>query len=83
MARERSRVNPFPMGSAERTLYDHYRKATAVAETKEREAALANTEAKAHRAKAESYAKALRALGHGDKVPGQLAITAMAAVAEG
>ncbi len=82
MARGRQSVSPFKMGSAERVLHDRYRKATSAAEVKEREAALAMTEARAQRAQAESYAQALRALGHGDKVPGQQALPNYAALGE-
>ena len=64
----RQRVNPFDQGTAERTLFDHYRKHAAAAEAAEKAAALAGTEGQAHRAAAERYAQALRALGHGDKV---------------
>lgn len=64
----RQRVNPFATGTAERVLYDRYRKAKIAAETAERAAALTATEGQAHRAAAERYADALRALGHGDKV---------------
>jgi hypothetical protein len=67
----RQRVNPFDQGTAERVLFDRYRKATAEAQEHERQAALAMTTARAQRAAAERYAEALRALGHGDKVPGQ------------
>lgn len=70
----RQRVNPFAQGTAERVLFDRYRKATAEAEQNERAAALAMTTAKAQRSSAERYAEALRALGHGDKVPGQVAL---------
>lgn len=55
------RVNPFNPGTAERTLFDHYRRNKAAAEAAERAAALASTEA-------------LRALGHGDKVTPLLAL---------
>lgn len=78
----RARVNPFDMGTAERVLFDRYRKATAEAEILEREAALAMTTAKALRAAAERYAEALRALGHGDNVPGQRALPNYARLAE-
>jgi hypothetical protein len=67
----RQRVNPFDQGTAERVLFDRYRKASAGAQEHERQAALAMTTARAQRAAAERYAEALRALGHGDKVPGQ------------
>lgn len=67
----RPRVNPFNPGTAERVLFDRYRKASAEAQENERQAALAMTTARAQRAAAERYADALRALGHGDKVPGQ------------
>lgn len=64
----RHRVNPFDQGTAERVLFDHYRRNAAAAEKAEKAAALAGTEGQAHRAAAERYAEALRALGHGDKV---------------
>jgi hypothetical protein len=64
----RQRVNPFATGTAERVLYDRFRKAKLAAEAAERAAALAATEGQAYRAAAERYAEALRALGHGDKV---------------
>lgn len=72
----RQRINPFDQGTAERVLYDRYRKADAAARKAERERDLATTEADAHRAAADRYADALRALGHGDKVPGQIALPA-------
>lgn len=79
---QRQRVNPFAQGSAERVLFDRYRRASAEADKLEREAALSMTEARAKRAMAESYAKALRALGHGDKVPGQAALPNYAELGE-
>ena len=72
----RQRVNPFDQGTAERTLYDHFRKHDAAAKAAERARNLAATEALAHRDSANRYADALRALGHGDKVPGQVALPA-------
>ncbi len=75
MAR-RARVNPFPIGSAERVLFDRYRRANAAAKAAERAEMLARTEAQGYRAQADRYAEALRALGHGDKVPGQAALPA-------
>ena len=78
----RQRVNPFDQGTAERVLFDRYRKATGEAESLEREAAVAMTSAKAHRASAERYAEALRALGHGDKVGGQAALPNYAKLGE-
>lgn len=70
----RQRVNPFDPGTAERLLFDRYRKAANAAQAAERAAALAATEGRAYRAAADRYADALRALGHGDKVPGQTAL---------
>lgn len=70
----RPRMNPFTPGTAERTLFEHYRKNKAAAEAAEKAAALATTEGRAHRAAAERYAEALRALGHGDKVTPLLAL---------
>lgn len=70
----RQRVNPFDQGSAERVLFDRYRKNKAAAEAAERAAALAATEGQAHRAAAERYAEALRSLGHGDKVTPLIAL---------
>jgi hypothetical protein len=64
----RARVNPFDRGTAEWTLFEHFRKNKAAAEAAERAAALAATEGAAYRSAAERYAEALRALGHGDKV---------------
>lgn len=64
----RARINPFAKGTAEHVLYGHYRRNKLEAERKEQEAALIATDAAAIRAKAESYAEALRSLGHGDKV---------------
>lgn len=78
----RQRVNPFDPGTAERVLFDRYRKATANAETSERAAALFMTEARAERSAAERYAEALRALGHGDKLPGQKALPDYASLGE-
>ena len=78
----RKRTNPFDQGTAERVLFDRYRKATRTAQESEREAALAMTAAKADRAAAERYAEALRALGHGDKIPGQAQLPNYAALGE-
>lgn len=64
----RKRVNPFDQGTAERVLFERYRKAMAACTAAEKAAALAATEGQAYRAQAERYAEALRALGHGDKV---------------
>jgi hypothetical protein len=69
MARER--VNPFDQGTAERTLFDRYRKHTREAQCSARSRDLYAADAEAHRAAADKFADALRALGHGDKVPGQ------------
>lgn len=65
----RQRVNPFDQGTAERLLFERFRKATAEATQAEKHAAIYMTTAKAARAAAERFADALRALGHGDKVP--------------
>lgn len=78
----KARVNPFDTGSAERVLFDRYRKAVSAADIHEREAAIAMTHAKAERSSAERYAEALRALGHGDKVPGQKALPNYAELGE-
>ncbi len=78
----RPRVNPFDQGSPERVLFDRYRKDIAEAELLERDAALAMTTARAKRSAAERYAEALRALGHGDKVPGQVALPNYAKLGE-
>jgi hypothetical protein len=78
----RPSTHPFKIGTAERVLYDRWKKATGQAEVKEREAAIAMTEAKSHRAAGEQYAAALRALGHGDKVPGQTLLPNYAALGE-
>lgn len=64
----RQRINPFDQGTAERVLYDRYRREMQAMQAAERAASLAVTEGQAHRAAAERYAEALRALGHGDKV---------------
>lgn len=64
----RQRINPFEQRSAEWVLFDRYRKASQQAAQHEQEAALAATTGRAHRAAAERYAEALRALGHGNKV---------------
>ncbi len=78
----RTRVNPFDQGSAERVLFDRYRKASAEAQEHERQAAILMTEASTQRAAAERYADALRALGHGDKVPGQRQLPNYAEIAK-
>jgi uncharacterized membrane protein YqiK len=78
----RHRVNPFDQGSAERVLYDRYRKMTLEAERLEREAAVTMTAAKAQRSSAEKYAEALRSLGHGDKVEPLKALPNYAKLAE-
>lgn len=64
----RQRINPFDRGTAEHTLFAHWRKSKLAAERLDEEAALTATNARAARAKAHEYAEALRALGHGDKV---------------
>ena len=76
----RQRVSPFGVGTAERVLHDRYRKCEAAALAAEKAAAIAMTEARAYRASADRYAEALRALGHGDKVPGQKALPDYASV---
>lgn len=78
----RERLNPFDVGTAERVLFERYRKDTAEAEGLERDAALAMTTAKAKRSSAERYAEALRALGHGEKVPGQKQLPDYASLGE-
>ncbi len=77
----RQRINPFDPGTAERVLYDRYRRADQAACKAERERDLATTEAAAHRSAADRYAEALRALGHGDKVPGQVQLLARRVIA--
>lgn len=72
----RQRINPFDQGTAERVLFDRYRKSDAAARKAERERDLAAADADAHRAAANKFADALWALGHGDKVPGQVALPA-------
>lgn len=67
----RTRVNPFDQGTAERVLFDRFRKADIAARKAERSRDLYAADALAERDKANRYADALRALGHGDKVPGQ------------
>lgn len=66
----RQRVNPFDPGTPERTLFEAWRKANATALQQERARDKFTVDAAANRAKADEYAKALRALGHGDKLPG-------------
>lgn len=66
----RARVNPFEQGTAERVLYDRFRRARVAAQAAERSRDLAAAEADAYNAAADKYAGALRALGHGDKLPG-------------
>lgn len=61
MARER--INPFDPGTAERVLFDRYRKASGEAEKLEREVSTLTTEASAKRAAADKYKDALLALG--------------------
>lgn len=72
----RQRVNPFDQGTAERVLYDRYRKADREAQAAERSRDLYAADALAHRDSATRYADALRALGHGDKIPGQAQLPA-------
>lgn len=76
MSSKRQRINPFDRGTAERILFERYRRAAADAKAAERAELMAKTEAATHRDKANRYAEALRALGHGDKVPGQVALPA-------
>lgn len=68
MARER--VNPFDRGTAAHVLVDHYRRSMLAARAAMKARDTAAIEADAYNAKADQYAKALRALGHGDKLPG-------------
>ena len=63
------RVNPFEQGTAERLLFDRYRKATAAAKAARQTEFLARTEADGYEAQANKFADALRSLGHHDKVP--------------
>ena len=72
----RPRVNPFDPGTPERTLFEAWRKANATALQQERARDKFTVDAAANRAKADEYAKALRALGHGDKIPGQAQLPA-------
>lgn len=51
-------------------LYDRFRRVRAAAQAAERARDLAAAEADAYNAAADKYASALRALGHGDKLPG-------------
>lgn len=76
MSKPRTRINPFDRGTAEHVLFERYRRAAAATKEAERRAFLASTEANSHRDTANRYAEALRALGHGDKVPGQVALPA-------
>lgn len=64
----RQRVNPFDRGTAEWTLFEHYRRSKSTAEQLEQKAAMIMVDAGAYRSRAEHYAGALRSLGHGDKV---------------
>jgi hypothetical protein len=68
------RINPFDRATAEHVLLDRYRRALAAAMLAEQAYLLSKTEAESLIDKANRYADALRALGHGDKVPGQLAL---------
>jgi hypothetical protein len=70
----RTRINPFDRDTAEHTIFNRYRQADLAAKAAERRAMLEASDASAYRAKADRYAEALRALGHGDKVPGQAAL---------
>lgn len=72
MKRRRTRVNPFDRGSAEHVIFERFRRADAAAKSADRAALMATTEAQSYRDKANRYADALRALGHGDKVPGTI-----------
>lgn len=65
----RPRVNPFETGSAERLLYDRFRKARAAAAKAAQVRDMAATEADAYGAAAAKYAEAIVALGHADKLP--------------
>lgn len=65
----RPRVNPFETGTAERLLYDRFRKARAAAVKAAYARDLAATEASAYDAAATKYAEAIAALGHADKLP--------------
>lgn len=76
------RVNPFDQGTPERVPFERYRKAVIAAAAAERQAAVFMTEARAETARADRYAEALRALGHGDKVPGQAALPNYAKLGE-
>ncbi|RDV06393.1 hypothetical protein DXH95_02920 [Sphingorhabdus pulchriflava] len=74
MSKARTRINPFDRGTAEHVLFDRHCRADLAAKAAERSAFLYTTEATSHRDTANRYADALRALGHGDKVPGQVAL---------
>lgn len=65
----RNRINPFDRGTAEHVLFDRYRRATLAAKAAGEARDQAAVEHDAYRAKAAEYAKALCALGHGDKLP--------------
>lgn len=60
----KSRVNPFPRGSAEHVLYGKLRQARLAANTAVDERNRADVEAKTQEAKAREYADAMKALGH-------------------
>ena len=63
MAR-RPRANAHDRASPEHLLHNRWRRALADAARLQQQATLLQTEADAHRSKAEHYAKALAALGH-------------------
>lgn len=65
----RQRVNPFETGTAERLLFDRFRKARAAGDKAARVRDMAATEADAYDAAATKYAEAIAALGHADKLP--------------
>lgn len=76
---KRQRINPFDRSTAEWVLFERYRRATLAGQAAARARDLAATEADAYFASAEHFAQALRALGHGDKIPGQQALPKPAA----
>ena len=63
MARK-PRINPHDRGTAEYTLFAHWRRLTLTAKNQQQYADIYATDAGANRAKAQHYADTLTALGH-------------------
>ncbi|WP_370179946.1 hypothetical protein [Alteriqipengyuania sp.] len=66
----KKRINPFDRGTAEHVLFDRWRRAMLAAKAAGEARDQAAVEHDAYEAKAGEYAKALRALGHGEHLPG-------------